>query len=278
MGDHGTMRSIGLAVLLLLASCEYLDEIPSGTLPRVEHKESSLVQSPSQTMMEAYYCPDVVPDPGGIPGAADLLCEGFFGSPPSPQSMEVAFRLDFQIQNPNGYPVPMSEMLTAVTVFPADTGGRRLGAVCVAFCPPGSTTCTGAPGPQSCMDSDSDIKSIDDLQNVTESFLVSSGVQALAGQTPTFTAPEVAAGATLPLSVIFKFGPEPLLETLRQLALQSADQLAAGEDVTFAIPFELEGTVWFDAGSAGRVAVRYGPVAGTFVVPTERLVSSVPLP
>jgi hypothetical protein len=42
------------------------------------------------------------------------------------------------------------------------------------------------------------------------------------------------------------------------------DQLAAGQQPTFAVPYRLEGTVFFDAGSFGRIAVGYGPTEGVF--------------
>jgi len=65
---------------------------------------------------------------------------------------------------------------------------------------------------------------------------------------------------------------EPLLSTLRQLASQSVNELKLGQTVTFSIPYKIEGTIWFDAGSFGRLNVGYGPLDGTFVLPTDGLV------
>jgi hypothetical protein len=56
---------------------------------------------------------------------------------------------------------------------------------------------------------------------------------------------------------------------LRQLASQSMNELKAGRTITFNIPYRLEGTVWADAGSLGRVAAGFGPVTGTWQLPTE---------
>ncbi len=89
-----------------------------------------------------------------------------------------------------------------------------------------------------------------------------------AGQPPSFVAPQVAAASQLEVTVRFSFGPEPMLATMRQLAVQSINDLKAGRAPTFVIPFRLEGTVWFDAGSLGRLAVGYGPGDGTWQLPT----------
>ena len=50
------------------------------------------------------------------------------------------------------------------------------------------------------------------------------------------------------------------------------DELKRGHAPTFVIPYRLEGTVWFDAGAAGRVAVPWGPTEGTFTLPVQGLV------
>jgi hypothetical protein len=93
-----------------------------------------------------------------------------------------------------------------------------------------------------------------------------------AGQPPSFVAPQVSAAAELEVTVRFSFGPEQMLTTLRQLAVQSANELKAGRQLDFRIPFRLEGTVWFDAGSLGRLAVGFGPTEGTWQLPAAGLI------
>jgi hypothetical protein len=46
-------------------------------------------------------------------------------------------------------------------------------------------------------------------------------------------------------------------------------ELRTGREITFAIPYRLEGTVWFDGGSIGRLAVGYGPVEGVWALPAQ---------
>ena len=270
-----------LALVALLPSCEMLAQLEKNAgplaqgvkplLPKVTYQDATLVQAPSQHMMAAYFCPQVVPDPFGVPGVARLACSQAFGPQPSPQQMAVAFDLRFMVDNPNHFPIPVAEMLTAATVFPANTN-TALGAACVVFCGANQPGCTGHPGPNSCKASSHDIRSAQDFQNAAVNFLVSSGIHALAGQKPSFLMPQVVSDGHIQFTARFTFGPDALLTTLREVAKQAIGQLKAGQAVQFEIPYRLQGTVWFDVGSLGRVAVGFGPADGKWVIPTASLV------
>ncbi len=270
-----------LALVALLPSCEMLAQLEKNAgplaqgvkplLPKVTYQDATLVQAPSQHLMAAYFCPQVVPDPFGVPGVARLACSQAFGPQPSPQQMAVAFDLRFMVDNPNHFPIPVAEMLTAATVFPANTN-TALGAACVVFCGANQPGCTGHPGPNSCKASSHDIRSVQDFQNAAVNFLVSSGIHALAGQKPSFLMPQVVSDGHIQFTARFTFGPDALLTTLREVAKQAIGQLKAGQPVQFEIPYRLQGTVWFDVGSLGRVAVGFGPADGKWVIPTASLV------
>ena len=62
---------------------------------------------------------------------------------------------------------------------------------------------------------------------------------------------------------------------MRNLAAQSVNELKAGRLPTFTIPYRLEGTVWFDAGSIGRIAVGWGPTEGTWTLPVAGIAAAV---
>ncbi len=260
-----------------LAGCAMLNNLnlPGGNAaaalkpPGITYEGASLVQSPSHKMLAAYYCPEVANLPMGSSG---VVCRGFFGPRPAPEQLVFAFDLRFKISNPNKVPVPLASVLTAATVFPATTH-QALGAVCTQLCPEGQPGC-GA-DPNACQASSRDIRSLSDFGGAAASFLISQGLAVAAGQKPTFVAPRVSAAAELDVSVRFSFGPQQLLGVLKQLAIQSADQLKAGSMPTFQIPFRLEGTVFFDAGSLGRIPVAFGPVTGTWQVPTGGLIPAV---
>ncbi len=267
------MRTWTLVVVVsLFSSCELLEVLQQQGLPQipgVTFKSAALHQSPSQQQFEAYYCPQVVPDPLG-PGSASLLCSAAFGAKPKTDAMQVAFNLLYNADNPNRFPVPLAEMLTAVTVFPGKTK-TKLGAACVKFCAEGDATCNGSPDPDSCKSSDADIKSLEDFQNAATDLVIAKGIEALAGGEPSFKAPQLAALADSDIGALFAFGPDPLLTVLEQVATQSVQQLSQGQAVTFDVPYQLEGTVWFDVGDLGKVPVGFGPVEGSWRIPVEAL-------
>lgn len=268
------MRRAALVLLLpMLFSCEALQQaagqlqtIEAPRMPTVTYKDATLVETPSKGQMAAYYCPQVV----GIPGAS-YLCQGFFGAPLSAQQMRVSFDLRFSVANPNHFPIPVAELLTGATVFP-DKASTGLGAACVSFCGADQPGCTGQPGPGSCVSHRGDIKSLQDFQNATANLLIATGVQAALGGKPTFQMPQVVQDGEVVVTARFTFGPEALLQVLRQIASQAVDQLSAGKSIDWTIPYRLEGTTWLDVGSLGRVELGWGPAAGTWQIPQQALI------
>jgi hypothetical protein len=261
-----TVFSASLAFAVALTGCVG----PETQLPTVTYKSAELVQSPSQDMMAAYYCPQVVPpDPFGL-GLTAAACAEAFGSAPPASELVVAFNLQFNVHNPNHFPIPVAEMLTAVTLFPGQSS-QPLGTSCVVFCSPNETGCTGQPGPDSCTAKAGDIRSIGDFTNATKDLIVASGVSLLQGQAPSFKMPEVVQDGEAAIEARLAFGADPMLLALEQLASQSVDQLEAGQAPTFTIPYRIEGTLWLDVGSLGRVAVGFGPVDGSWTIPTNKL-------
>jgi hypothetical protein len=264
-----------LGCALVLSSCATLEnfQLPQGGLgptftpPSIVFSGATLVQSPSQRLLAAYYCPEVVSAPFG---SGAILCQGFFGRRPAPPEMNVAFDLRFHISNPNRVPVPLASVLTAVTVFPAATN-QQLGASCFQLCPAGQAGCGGQAAAGACQASSRDVRSLNDFAGATASLLIANGIAAAAGQPFSFQLPPMSAASEMDIVVRFSFGPEPMLATLRQLATQSVNELTAGHTISFRVPFRLEGTVWFDAGSFGRISVGYGPLDGVWVLPTDGL-------
>ena len=271
-------RALTLAVVVTAGhGCAMLNNLglPAEQVvaPSIVYQGATLVQSPAQRKLAAYYYPDVVQSPFGFKGGSAVICQGFFGPRPSPLEMEVAFDLAFKVKNPNKVPLPLGDVLTAITAFPSATN-QRLGAACVHLCAPGQAGCTPATNANTCQASSHDVRSRSDFETAAVDLIVSKGIAAAMGQPLTFTAPQISAASELDVIVRFSFGPEPLLATLRQLAFQSIHELEAGRPISFTIPFNVEGTIWFDAGSFGRLEVGYGPVAGTFVLPVQDLVPS----
>jgi hypothetical protein len=263
-----------LALLTLtLGSCAELGLPPLGvpgappvTPPSVTFVGATLVRAPRAQDLAAHYCPQLVSAPFG---AASFLCQQAFGPPPPPSAMVVSFDLRFRVSNPNQVPLPLASALVATTLFPATTG-EKLGAVCVALCDDGAPGCTGVAPPGACEASSRDVRSLNDFVDKSlPQLLIANGIALANGQPPQFTLPPITASSQADVTVRYSFGPEQLLYVMRDLAAQSVDQLKAGRLPTFTIPYRLEGTVWFDAGSIGRIAVGWGPVQGTWTLPVE---------
>jgi len=230
--------------------------------PTVVFTGAALVSTPSRQQLAAYYCPDVVSVPLG---GASLLCQGLFGGRPSPDTMAIAFDARLKIQNPNEIPLPLATMLAAVTVFPG-SGNEQTGATCVQLCPGDPGTCVGQDPATACQASSRDVRSLSDFANAATGLVVSNGLAAIAGQPPSFTAPTVAAASEIEVAARFSLSPSQILRVMKQLAQQSVGELQQGRAPSFTIPYRLEGTIWFDAGSFGRIAIPWGPAAGTWTL------------
>jgi hypothetical protein len=255
-----------LLLSLATASCIPLQGLgPLGATikpPSVVFTGATLVSTPSRQQLAAYYCPDLVKVPLG--GAA-VLCQGLFGARPSAESMAIAFDARMKIQNPNEIPLPLASMLAAVTVYPG-AANQTTGATCVQLCPGGPGTCTGQDAATACQSSSRDVRSLSDFANAAVGLVVSNGLAAATGQPPSFQAPTVLANSEIEVVARFSLAPAQILRVMRQLAEQSVGDLQQGRAPTFTIPYVLEGTIWFDAGSFGRIAIPWGPASGTWVL------------
>lgn len=273
-----------LALVTVLASgsvtCAALEQMMGGmgsvplSPPKVTFLGAELVRSPSQLDLSAYYCPKLLAEQAGLGIAANLVCSRFFGKAPRREDMQVGFDLRFDVANPNKLPLPLAEILTAVAVFPGMTQ-QNLGAVCLALCAPGDTSCAGGPNTTGCKGAAGDIKSIDDFPAAALNYLIAQGIGAAGGKPVGFTLPQVTAEANLTVVARLALTPEALLPALEQLARQSVGELKAGKAVKFEIPYRMEGTIFSSAGSLGRIAAGWGPSSGAWPLPTERLLSNL---
>jgi hypothetical protein len=267
-------RGLFLCAALATPGCALLDQaIANASIspPTVTLQSVTLAESPSQASLAAYYCPGVIAESTGISIGVGLLCSGFFGPPPPAAALNFGFDVRFSVANPNKIPLPLSEILTAVSLFPA-TNNQNLGAVCLHLCAPNDPACQSGPSATGCQSSSKDIRSLDDFVNASANLLLAKGLADATGHDLPLVAPQVLASSTLNVTVRFSLAPTVVLPVLQELARQSVTQLQRGQAPVFNIPYSVEGTVFVDAGSLGRVAAGYGPFPGTWMVPTEALV------
>jgi hypothetical protein len=265
-------RLIPLSLLALFSSsCAELQTLlQAGALspPTITFQGAQLVRSPSRRQMSAFYCPRVAQAQLGF--AANALCGGLFGSPPPQSEMTLGFDLRFAVANPNNVPLPLSELLTAVSLFPG-AAQQNLGAVCVRLCAPGDAACQAGRDPNACRNARGDIRTLSDFPQAIGNLLIAEGMSAAAGAPLKFEAPKVLSASSINVVARFALAPEALIPILEQLARQSSNELRAGRELSFAVPYRLEGTVFADAGSLGRIAAGFGPSAGEWAIPVQRL-------
>lgn len=262
------------ALSVVVGSCATLDQLMAaagGALapPTITFRGASLVRSPSRRDLSAFYCPKLGREQG-LAFGADLICSQFFGPAPSPNDLAIGFDLNFQVANPNQIPLPLSEILTAITLFPGATA-QNLGAVCMKLCAPGDAACHGGSDPSSCRQARGDIRTLGDFPQAVVNMVLAEGVSAASGQGLHFDLPKVLAGSSLDVVARFSLTPQAILPIIEQLVRQTGTQLKSGQQLAFNVPYRLEGTVFADAGSLGRVAAGFGPTAGEWPVPLQRL-------
>ncbi len=236
-------------------SCEALDSVASqveAELPAVEVTlaDTTLVSAPSLTQIAAWYCPQT--DPTG------LLC-ATLGPPPQTHEMQFHFELVYQVDNPNEFPIPTTELLTAIQVF---EGGQQatLGAICTVLCAEGDVTCTGAPGANSCQSDEADIETLDDLEGRLEGLLHLTVDAAINGELDNLAVRSIPAGSeNFEVRIRFSLGVDAMIDLLSTLSDELVSDIIAGQPVQIEIPYSVHGTLWFEAPVLGRIAVHYGP-------------------
>ncbi len=90
---HSTIKmliraGVGLGLALSTSSCALLANLPGAggiTPPAVTFEGATLAQAPEQRRLEAYYCPEVVPAPLGIPGGPPSFVGGSSAPNPRPR-------------------------------------------------------------------------------------------------------------------------------------------------------------------------------------------------
>ncbi|MBT9558080.1 MAG: hypothetical protein IV100_18750 [Myxococcales bacterium] len=263
------MRPIVLLLPALL-SCELLGG-SSSTLPlnpSLLFDDAALVSAPSAREVAAWYCPEIIGDP-----ITRLACAATIGVKPQPYEMQFHFELRYQVDNPNNFPIPTTEMLAAIEVFK----GRdiaELGAVCVVFCGEGDIQCTGEPGENSCKADGNEITSINDVVNRLPGLLLLTLDAAINGTLDNLAQRLIPATTEgFEIRIRFSLGLEAMLDILIEAAKGLVDQFMADRPLQLEIPYSVKGTIWFEIPLLGRVAIGYGAYENVWIIDAEDSIS-----
>lgn len=246
------------AAIVALPGCELLGSL-TGDLPGGEPTFAPLVHLPDQEARLTQY--------PGLSALAKYSCQRLlgsglclaFGAPPSRESLEFRFQVVFRIENPNRVPVPATELLVALHLWPGE-GFGEFGGVCTTLCKPGAAGCP-IPAGLECSDQPTDVR---DLETFLEAALRGAILLAwdlATGQDPQdrLAASTVAPGATLDLAFTFRIGIEPMLKLIQTAASDILVQVLQTGGGELTIPYAVAGKLWFQVPYLGRVAVGIGP-------------------
>lgn len=251
-----------------LLGCDFLpgsgytdSVVPFVEDPEVAVGEVHLTESPSIARLGAYYCPMLYDSI-----LVDQVCSAALGTPPLETELQFRFTLPLVVKNPNSFPIPAVEVLTAITVFPKTTS-HELAALCVTFCENGDLSCQG--GADACRSTEPEVNSVDDFVAAAANYMWLYIENEVAGTVP----PElriktIPANGEATIHLTFSLSPEPLLELLEVAFTDEIDTLVAGqsEDVWITIPYAVEGGIWFVVENFGKFGINFGPIEGEWSI------------
>ncbi len=245
-----------LPFLALLTACAQLSQLENTTPgalkpnpPKLTVAEIALVHAPSADTIAKALCPQVAPQPVcmmmGSPNQADLA---------------FVFSVAIDVANDNSIPLPLVEALAAFTAFPG-ASQKNLGSVCLSMCDDPNSCPQGKPDACS---SGNEVRTSRDYATAAAGFLlnVATGQDKL----DNLKIKTIAAHGTTRVIIKLALNPDMMVSLLSQLASDAIAQVKRGSTPTFSIPYSLEGTVWVNVQSFGKIAAGFGPTTGTWQI------------
>jgi hypothetical protein len=256
------LAAAALATVLLLPGCELLTnyiesaDAVSVSMPRVTMPETNarLVKYPGVQQMASWACDQTL---GSM--ACGLI--PYYRTPVYAQ-LQFQFALTFRIENPNRVPVPTTELLVALDLWPdRNLPNAHLAGICTTLCEPGTVDCP-IPAGGACVDQYDDV---DDLSSLLAAALKAALLltmeavngQPVGGMWEAWTIPP---SDTVDLTFTFSIGIEEMLNLILQMVQSDVllDVLKDGAG-NIDIPYAIAGKLWFQVPYLGRVAIGLGP-------------------
>lgn len=277
------LLALGAGLTPLLTGCPLLGEDGGGGIipdpPTAALSAVVLVERPNNRQLAAWFCHDLAAGSA----FARAGCEAAFGTQPRKPQMKFVFDTRFDLSNPNGFPIPLVEILLGFNVFDG-ADQAELGAICVSFCDPEAEDCE-LYREDACRPADKTIRGVEDLIPSVDD-LITIGNRAVDGDLfedenlrfrviPSASVEACETSAAEPnadgecpgvveASVRFELGIEAMLDILATVVGRSVDALITGGDLDVSIPYNALGTLFFDVPVLGRYAVEFGPLEGVW--------------
>ena len=284
---------LALALLTPLLGCEAISGTEDPEFPTAELAEVALVEYPSYDKIGAYFCYDLIEDTF-LRHPCELL-----GSRPKAETLSFSFEPRFDLQNTNTFPVPLVEMALTLSVFKGGEN-QELGQVCVSFCDPESGECQERADP--CAMPEDAQTELEDLVPTVDELVALAGKAASGelldkdnwgfrvippqgpercgadlGELPADceattndageacqVCPDDRFPGQVQARVRFDLGINAMLDMIVKVVEKSVDSLLTGGELDFKIPYQVQGTLFFDIPVLGRFALEFGPFDGTW--------------
>lgn len=240
------------ALLLPLSGCAILDDVKDGVLPpAASFMGMEVIKAPTANNAAAWACYEWLDS---------LTCQAAgWDSRPGEQKMKISLDFGFELSNDNtDLPIPLVELLLGMTVI-EDT---NLGSVCVTFCDPDEEECVverNAEGACS-MDDVTDVKqpedlvpSVDDLLDLADD--VVSGE--LDGDNNAWRT--IPPQDSVESHVRFNLSTATVYRLAENLVMNAMEDFIAGDDISLAVPYTVDGSLFFNVPQMGRYALGFGP-------------------
>jgi hypothetical protein len=174
--------------------------------------------------------------------------------------MLFSFDIAFDLSNNNEkIPIPLVEILLATSVYDGDD----LGAVCISFCNPDNEDCEPTSNAEDACDAEGaeDVNSaadivptLDELQDIAKS--VASG-DFDNGEFRTIPAQD-----NVEAHIQFDFNIDTMLELSENVLTDLGLDILNGRSLSVSIPYEMDGSLFFNIPEMGRHAIGFGPIDG----------------
>ncbi len=251
-----------VASLLTFPGCELLTNYLEGAdavsigIPKVQMPDANarLVKYPGAQQLGSWACDKAL---GSM--ACGLI--PYYRTPILGQ-MQFQFAVTFQIENPNQVPVPTTELLVALDLWPdRNMPNSHLAGICTTLCEPGTADCP-IPAGQACVDRYDDVDDLSSLLRAALNAALLLAMEAINGREvgSMWEAWTIPPSQTVDLTFTFSIGIEEMLNLIYQMI--SSDvlvDLLRDDGGGIEIPYAIAGKLWFQVPYLGRIAIGLGP-------------------
>ncbi|MCB9523018.1 MAG: hypothetical protein H6702_06520 [Myxococcales bacterium] len=243
--------------------------------PTAALRTAVMVERPTNARLSAWFCHDFADGDFLVTQGCDLA----FGDRPNKPDLKFVFELAFDLGNPNGFPIPLVEILLALNVFEG-ADEAQLGALCVSFCDPEAAGDCDLAREDACQPPDKTVRGVEDFIPTVDD-LIRIANDAVTGELfeddnlkfrviPAAGPDQCGEGETgdcpgqAEAFVRFELGIDATLKILGEVADDALDELLGGDSPSFDIPYSALGTLFFNVPVLGRHAIEFGPLTGTW--------------